>query len=839
MEATDILNFSVEHTLIALFLFAIGYCLYLALTRLQKPKKTLFSAILLIVYSALVAGGVFYYGIRQEKEERIKWAEKIARHQDTASEVAFIEKVRLIESDSTASILAQQAQPGKLEEYLEKKYFTEQWRGYHFFLTCCRAGETLQIGDSPTGRIVPCNAFFEEKIERLGKCTKYQNLYTIDYGIEYYTYLYSFSLNAKQKAETKVFIEWGRPKLESHSGELPLNYSYAYYVGDNLWSHSGSYLYDFRINEKNKPNTKISKAYKNGAFFIKDKDFSHYVFPLYQGHSLILSAPLPTFSRLLYDFSFYLCLFFFLSLVCELFRRPNDLRPHSYAQRLQYTIFGLVFCAFVLLGIVSFFFIKDLNDNEQKNSLREKALTVLSGMESFYMNLASNDPLSNEEPQAKQPQDKQQTQQAQPHNNLRSGKELIDLIIDLSQTLSIDIYIFDKNGHFVFSSCEEHSNRNSLNLKSIFDDLNSQRSHLIIQKEELNEDHSLVAYTPFRNVENEIIGYAMLPSYISQSAWRTEVSRYLSLYLNIFVLLSLLTLAVSYLLSNYVTKPLKLLSKSVAEIKLTEKNTILSWTSHDEIGELVQQYNRMVSELEQSARTLAESERRSVWSQMAKQVAHEIKNPLTPLQLQMQQLERAYKDNRPDFDIRLKNFSSLLSAQIELLSSIADTFSKLSQWTQPHLKSVSILEMIQSATTLFTAKENISISVGIAGSHLQNEDITINADPQFVNQILTNLLSNAVQALEEENVVNPCIAVEARLATTCLMIDVKDNGPGIIPQRMACIFEPHFTTRSSGSGLGLAISRQMAESMNGSLTVENLQEGGACFTLTLPLTRPL
>lgn len=306
----------------------------------------------------------------------------------------------------------------------------------------------------------------------------------------------------------------------------------------------------------------------------------------------------------------------------------------------------------------------------------------------------------------------------------------------------------------------------------------------------------------------------MLPYDRFGRSWETVMHRYWGAYLNLFVWISLLTLLAAWLLARYATRPLKLLSRQMGALQLTEDRLSapppLAWRSQDEIGSLVAQYNRMTAQLADSIRQLAEAERQNAWRQMARQVAHEIKNPLTPLQLQMQQLERAYRDRKPDFEERLARFGELLRTQIASLTRMADTFSQLAQWQQPQLQAVDLREAVESAAALFPAPTAFSFDLPDATA--------VQADPQWLRQILTNLLRNAIQAMEEAETPEPHIRIEASLDETCLLLHIRDNGPGIAPERQSRIFEPHFTTRSAGSGLGLAISRRLAEGMQGALT---------------------
>ncbi|MEG1497868.1 MAG: ATP-binding protein [Bacteroidales bacterium] len=820
LEAQQMLNFNAKSLLVLFILFTVSYLLFYLLYCIFKPKRfLLYSFIFVFIFSFLSAILIYFNEIQREHFQRLEWAQKTTQKQDIETELLFSNLEALIQQDSNLIQNIKQLSTSKnkalledsINSYLAKKYLHPSFSAYRLFFTYCSPNQDLLIEQS---QIADCRDFFKQKIQERGSNTNIPHLYVLDYGIEYYAYLYELCFCIGEHHQTHLYIEMGRGKIgESPNSkfQLPLNYSYAYYTGSNMWSHSGNFLYNFKLSI-NPTDSICFKTWEN---------YSHLIYPLGNTQYLIISTPLPKPYQIFYNFSFLLLFYCIVGFCCECCIHPQRLKPQSYAQRMQYTIFGLVLSAFILFGLVSFLFIKELNYREETQKLRGKALSILTEMETKYMNLSLSS--------LKQTtlRDSIQTQW---NNELNQ----------LSTLFFTDIYLFNLEGKLIASSnFSDLSNLNELPVKSgqKYQALFGNQTHLLIQT---NKGNSMSAYAPFRNADNEILGYFILPSFDHQaSEWKSEMNLYLSAYLNIFVLFSILTFIVTYILSNYVTRPLSLISQHVAEIKLTKKNRHLNWKRKDEIGILVSQYNHLVDELEDSAKRLAESERQNAWSEMAKQIAHEIKNPLTPLKLQIQLLERAYQDKKPDFDQKLHKFSFLLLEQIDLLSEIATSFAHFAQWQEPKMQYISILPSIHNSCELFSG--NTTTSIEFISKNKAEEDFAY-TDPKLLEQVLINLLRNALQALEENQCNDKQEKTHILLSTQTkrfskeenyLCIKVCDNGPGIDPEKLESIFEPHFTTRSTGSGLGLAISRKIIESMNGSLSVESIKGKGSCFSIYL------
>jgi nitrogen fixation/metabolism regulation signal transduction histidine kinase len=284
---------------------------------------------------------------------------------------------------------------------------------------------------------------------------------------------------------------------------------------------------------------------------------------------------------------------------------------------------------------------------------------------------------------------------------------------------------------------------------------------------------------------------------------------------------------IAFLISGYIASPLRMLTQKIRSMKLGSTNEKIEWKRQDEIGELVEEYNRKLDELAENVKRLAESERESAWREMARQVAHEIKNPLTPMKLSVQYLQKAWEEKTPDWDSRLKRFSEALVEQIEVLSSIATEFSDFAKMPSPVMEKVNLDELLKGALTFYQDIVHVQVTYSIPSGEWY-----INADRKQMFRVFTNLLNNAVQAIDREK--GGTISVRVITSKTEYQISITDTGSGIPEEQAGRIFQPNFTTKSGGMGLGLAIVKEIVRSQGGTITFVSAKGEGTTFTVILP-----
>jgi nitrogen fixation/metabolism regulation signal transduction histidine kinase len=316
------------------------------------------------------------------------------------------------------------------------------------------------------------------------------------------------------------------------------------------------------------------------------------------------------------------------------------------------------------------------------------------------------------------------------------------------------------------------------------------------------------------------MGYLNIPYFAKQTDLENEISTLLVTLINIYVFLTVISLLVTLFIANRITGPLQMLQLKLANITLGKKNEPIEWNNNDEIGNLIIEYNRMILELGESAERLAKSERESAWREMAKQVAHEIKNPLTPLRLNAQLIQRAYDEKSPQFDEKFKKFTNMLIEQVDTLSQIASEFSNFAVMPKPKLFPVKLSEVIQNAVTLFRTTTSSEI---IFNNHTQND--WIEADKEQLLRVFNNLIKNALQAIADINL---------HEEDKQLLVQVIDNGVGMNEEQKKMIFVPNFTTKTGGMGLGLAMVKNILETMQVSISFTSVEHEGTTFEMRFP-----
>jgi nitrogen fixation/metabolism regulation signal transduction histidine kinase len=299
--------------------------------------------------------------------------------------------------------------------------------------------------------------------------------------------------------------------------------------------------------------------------------------------------------------------------------------------------------------------------------------------------------------------------------------------------------------------------------------------------------------------------------------------------INIYVFLIILGTVVAVLVSNTITKPLRLIREKIGRVGLGKTNEKIDYESHDEVGELVSEYNRMVDELESNAEKLAQSEREMAWREMAKQIAHEIKNPLTPMKLKVQYLKRAWDDRVDNFDERIRQFADSMISQINTLSQIASEFSNFAKMPRARNVKLNLRSAIENTVHLFENTEGVEVRM----KNSSQQDVSVYADPDQISRVLSNLVKNAIQSIPSRR--KGLIEIGLGRDNQKALVAVSDNGAGIPEQMNGKLFRPNFTTKSGGMGMGLAIVRKIVKDLEGEITYETSAGEGTTFYVKLPV----
>jgi nitrogen fixation/metabolism regulation signal transduction histidine kinase len=323
------------------------------------------------------------------------------------------------------------------------------------------------------------------------------------------------------------------------------------------------------------------------------------------------------------------------------------------------------------------------------------------------------------------------------------------------------------------------------------------------------------------------LGILNLPYVEDDSFYENEIQDFLVRLSQVYFIMLIIAFALAYFLSSYITKSLKTISEKINQTSLEQKNEkIVIEANSREINSLINAYNRMVDKLEESATMLAQSEREQAWREMAKQVAHEIKNPLTPMRLTVQSFQRKFDPEDPNLQQKLSDYSKTLIQQIDTMSSVASAFSNFASMPAQQNETLNVVEVVEFSLEIFNEE----------ALHFESEEkeiITV-MDRTHLVRIITNLVKNAIQAIPE-NQEEKSIVVAVKRDENMVNITVKDNGIGIETSFIEHIFEPKFTTKNSGMGLGLGIIKNIIENYKGTITFETELGKGTTFTVSLPI----
>lgn len=304
-----------------------------------------------------------------------------------------------------------------------------------------------------------------------------------------------------------------------------------------------------------------------------------------------------------------------------------------------------------------------------------------------------------------------------------------------------------------------------------------------------------------------------------------DLRNFLMRLMEVYLFMLVIAILMAYFLSKYITRSLKIISEKIHQTRLDKRNQKIEIGNvSEEIYTLVNAYNSMVEELEESAVKLATSEREQAWREMAKQVAHEIKNPLTPMRLSVQNFQRKFNPEDPDMSQKVEEFSNTLINQIDTMSSIASAFSNFAKMPAQQNETLNVPKIVKLALDIFN-EDYIRFSA-------EKEEILAKFDRTQLIRVVTNLVKNATQAVA--TVENPAILVSVTEEDGRACLTVSDNGTGITEENKAKIFEPKFTTKSSGMGLGLAMVKNIVESCNGSITFSSQVNKGTIFKVKFP-----
>lgn len=577
------------------------------------------------------------------------------------------------------------------------------------------------------------------------------------------------------------------------------NYNMAKYVHGKLSLRYGSFNYPLTIGS-------FLVDFQNKSGILHDGENVHLVTHGESNKTIILTKARVDFEEYLTTFSFLFSTFgvlliFSLMISGKFLSQWNTIK---LAFRIQLLFIALVFFALLFSGIGTGTYVKQQYLEYQEGQLREKVSSV----------------------------EKELQNKLEYEDNLNEAiltNYLEFLLNKFSSIFITDINLYSTKGRLLASSRPEIFNLGLLGTQMnarAFRQMYNRNLSLYVNQEFIGNQEYLSAYVPLNNSNNEVIAYINLPYFAKQGDFDDEIAGFLSAIINIFVLLLALSVVIAVFITSKIVDPLKQIQASLSDFRLGKSQQPIAYKGNDEIGVLVREYNAKLKELQDSSEKLAQSEREMAWREMAKQVAHEIKNPLTPMKLRIQHFQRAFDPNAENVDERIQKFSESLIEQIDALTNIANAFSNFAKMPRAKFEDVNIVHVMQSAVETFSAEENIEIEAICTTATLQ-----IEADKELLLRVFNNLIKNAIQAIPPGSIGK--IKVHLSESNSWVTIRIQDNGTGIDESMREKIFAPNFTTKSTGAGLGLAMVKQIIASHQGEISFDS-HPGQTIFTIQLP-----
>jgi len=582
------------------------------------------------------------------------------------------------------------------------------------------------------------------------------------------------------------------------------NYSYAIYNKANrLIFSSGSYNYIRKL-----PVSVLSDSilYEKG---IELNDFTHVGKIGQNGRKIVISAKYQEWRNLFSNFSFlFLLSVLFIIIIMILYAIRYGLKNLNvnFATKIQLYINAAFLLPLLLVIIITLSVIDSTFINNQEQGYLDNTKNITSTVQLQLENFIQN----------------------------RMSRAFLEQEInDLARDTKLDINFYSLEGKLDLTTrplVYEYGLLSKYINPAAYRRIIEENENEALLPESLGNLKYKTAYMSIKGYDSKTIGVIGIPFFDAKPTLDRQVTDVVASILSVFASLFLILLILSYFASNILTNPLRLVAQKLKKTSLDKLNERLEWHSDDEIGILMREYNKMLKKLEESKVALSMSEKQTAWREMAKQVAHEIKNPLTPMKLSIQQLQRTIVVDNPKTKERIARALNSLTEQIDNISEIANSFSEFAKMPVPRNELFDLVPLIQKSADLYAEDERISLN-----AYIKEKEAWVVGDHQFMSRVITNLIINGIQSVPKEKRVIINLRLYRNEDDNIAIIEIQDNGSGIPENIRQRVFIPNFTTKDGGSGLGLAMARRGVEHAGGNIWFETETNRGTTFFIDLPL----
>jgi len=780
-------------------------------TKENRHQNALFLLLILAFFSFVFVFVNSESNSNKEAEKKEVYSSQLTIDRDYELELDYKSQSSQIKADTFLTSIFSKINPevivSGLNSYLENKYLKGIWDGYD-----------INVLIKPlSGDIISNNELSKKELEDLiiNKSEKSEidsSVFFIRDGVLGISYIIVNEMYIENKhlgtlyftlKSKKIPKEIGFPRLllsnEAKVFTAIEQYATAKYINNVLIKQSGPFNFPTHLTQlTNNKTLDFVQINKNG--------YTHFIRNIRKGSAVVLSTKTKTNYDLLTSFSYIFCFWgalLLLSQIALIFFRKQRLE-WSLAFKIQVASVTLVALSLLFFGVISVLFVSTQYNSFTDRTIIEKAHAMEDELASKTNSLKDF---------------------SAPENTLF----LESLCLKLSKMFETDINIYDSKGFLLATSKPKMFSLGLLSKQinsSALLKIKKGKESLFSQKENIGTLSFNSTYLPLRNNQGLAFGYLNIQNFNKQRELEMQIQQFIVAIMNVFLLLLCVAIIISLLISNRLVQPLKQLQLKVKQIQFSNRNQHIQYSNRDEIGEIVSAYNGKLDELELAIKQLKANERESAWRDVAKQVAHEIKNPLTPIKLSVQHLLRLYDPSNPASQEKLQSVVQSIIEQIDALTKITNDFSNFAQVPQPVKQNVDIILLTRSCVSVLELTEKIEF---IIKTELKTHLVLIDKE-QWI-QVLNNLLKNATQACA--GLENAKVTIRIKDLKKGFTLEITDTGCGMNADKLSKVFTPYFTTKSSGSGIGLSIVKQIVENHGGQIICDSKEGVGSTFVVTV------
>ena len=757
-----------------------------------------------VVFALFFVVAETVFGVEREYESNRVTTAKLAVEHDLPFEFYLRNIEQEIAEDPFIGTLVS-VKAGELirNRLIDRYFYKDLQERYSVTLSICASGDYIAPGSQSEPAL--CFPFFYDMIStrgmRLDQSTHFWQINNYDGKLTYLGQFQYYDPDGHDVRRLYLGFTSKHRSAESALGALPGRYSVACYNDRRLVTSEGGVSYPVALPEE----------YRMGYSMVTRGGTVHFINRYSEGNATILSRPSRPWLPYLVSFS-YLLIFFGIFLIVFTSRdargRFLDLPKHSIKRKITLLTTGVMLVTLATVGGTAVFYNSSFRRDANTAFMEERIAAVQGVLAEQCQYYSGSEGLS--------------------------SPEFIAAVRHLSEMTRYEIAVYNTRGSLVYTTTPEEAGVRPVSYRlshHAFHEIVHMHATRFSEVVEEGARNYYAVYAPIFNVDGELVGIVYVP-YRSRSSG-TVTGHTLVMLVNLYLVLIIASLIIGVLLSNSMSRPIRdLRDRMRAATASPGKLAHIPYkNSRDELGVLVRSYNDMVDALEESTRALAQSEREQAWKEMARRIAHEIKNALSPMRLSIQHLIRLKQRGIPGWEEKVDQIGNSLISQIDILAETASEFSAIARTADDVAGEVDLNALLREQMIIFDNRDNIAFKY-----RCSVVEPVVQGRRKQLSRVFTNLITNAIQAIEEskgKGRIEISLNEEpAEASRRCYVVRVEDDGPGVPPENVDRIFTSNFTTRSSGSGLGLSICKGIIEQTGGTIECGRSDTlGGACFTV--------